>query len=112
MSNVKGRIISLISAGAVGALAALLFTSKGGKDLRKDIKKKADEYYDETGKLIGASKVKAKDIMNSGLTLFASAKNKTANAQSRGRKVVNSETKKIKTAVKSRANTLKKTKKS
>ena len=38
--------------GAVGALAALLFAPKSGKDLRKDIRKKTDEYYDETEKII------------------------------------------------------------
>jgi gas vesicle protein len=111
MSHVKGRIIGIFGVGAVGALAALLFAPKSGKDLRKDIRKKTDKYYDETEKFIGASKEKAKNIMNSGLTIFASAKNKTGNVLSTGKEIVDGETTKLKTATKSRAKTIKKTKK-
>ena len=108
--HVKGRLIRILGVGAVGALAALLLAPKSGKELRKDIKKKTNGYYDETKKFIGASKIKAKDLVNGGLTLFASAKNKTGKAHSTGKEVVDGETGKLKAAVKSGAKTFKKAK--
>ena len=63
---VKGLFVGLLAGCAMGALVALLTVPKSGKELRKDIKNKTDEYYDETEKFISDAKVKAKDMMNEG----------------------------------------------
>src|ERR1017187_2695954 len=77
---VKGLFIGLLDGGAVGALVALLYAPKSGKELRKDIKNKTDGDYDETEKFIADAKVKARDMMNEGKKrseqLIANAKTK------------------------------------
>src|SRR5664280_3729757 len=80
-SYVKGFFIGLLAGGAIGAIVALLTAPKSGKELRKDIKNKTDEYYDETEKFIADAKVKAKDMMNEGKRrpeqLISNAKSKS-----------------------------------
>ena len=43
----KGLLIGFLTGGIVGAAIALLYAPKSGKELRKDIKDKADEFKDE-----------------------------------------------------------------
>jgi len=128
----KGLFIGLLAGGAVGALVALLYAFKSGKELRKDITNKTDEYVDETEKIITDSKVKARAMMNEGKKrseqmianakskseellknaerIFMEAKSKTDSIVSFGKEVVNGETSKIKTAFKAGVNSYKETK--
>jgi gas vesicle protein len=129
---VKGLFVGLLTGGAIGAIIALLYAPKSGKELRKDIKNKTDEYYDETEKFIAEAKEKAKDLMNEGKKkseqlisnaktkseellknaerIFTEAKSKTGNIVSTGKEVVDSETNKLKTAFKAGVNAYKETK--
>jgi len=128
----KSLFIGLLTGGAVGALIALLYASKSGKKLRKDITNKTDEYVDETEKIRNDSKVKTKAIMNEGRKrseqiianakskseellknaerIFMEAKSKTDSIVSFGKEVVNGETSKIKTALKAGVNSYTETK--
>jgi len=63
---VKGFLIGSLAGGIVGAFAAIFYASNSGKDLRKNIKNKTDEYYDETEKFIADAKDKANDMVNEG----------------------------------------------
>jgi|CZKP01.1.fsa_nt_gi gas vesicle protein len=129
---VKGLFIGLLTGGAIGAIVALLYAPKSGQELRKDIKSKTDEYYDETEKFIADAKVKAKNMMNEGKKrseqlisnaksrseellknaerIFTEAKSKTGTIVSTGKEVVDSETSKLKTAFKAGVNAYKDTK--
>lgn len=62
----KGLLIGFLAGGAVGAVLALLYAPKSGKELRNDIKVKADGYLDEAEKYIAEAKDKAKDLINEG----------------------------------------------
>ena len=129
---VKGLFVGLLAGGAMGALVALLTAPKSGKELRKDIKNKTNEYYDETEKFIADAKVKAKDMMNEGKKrsdqlianakskseellknaerIFTEAKNKTGSFFATGKEVVDGETAKLKTAFEAGVNAYKETK--
>ena len=129
---VKGLFSGLLAGGAIFALIALLSAPKSGKELRKDIQDKTDEYYDETEKFIADAKVKAKDMMNEGKKrseqlianakakseellknaerIFTEAKSKTGSIVSTGKEVVDGETSKLKTAFKAGVNAYKETK--
>ena len=77
---VKGLFVGLLAGGAIVAIFALLSAPKSGKELRKDINDKKDDYYDETEKFISDSKVRTKDLMNEGKKrseqMIANAKSK------------------------------------
>jgi gas vesicle protein len=129
---VKGLFVGLLAGGAVGAIIALLYAPKSGKELRNDIKIKTDEYYDETEKFIADAKVKAKDMMNEGKKrseqiiataktkseellknaerIFTEAKSKSGSIVSGGKEVIDGETAKLKTAFKAGVNAYKDTK--
>jgi gas vesicle protein len=129
---VKGLFIGLLTGGAIGAIVALLYAPKSGKELRQDIRVKTDEYYDETEKFIADAKVKAKDLMNDGKKrseqlissakakseellknaerIFAEAKSKTGAIVSSGKDIVDGETSKLKTAFKAGVDAYKDTK--
>lgn len=62
----KGLLIGFLAGGAIGAVLALLYAPKSGKELRSDIKEKADEYLGEAEKYIAEAKDKAKDMINEG----------------------------------------------
>ena len=74
---VKGLFIGSLFGGLIGAFAASFYASKSGKALRKDIKNKASEYYDETTKIITDVKIKATDMMNEGKEIIKEVKSKT-----------------------------------
>ena len=62
----KGLLIGFLAGGAIGAILALLYAPKSGKEFRSDIKEKADEYLGEAEKYIADAKDKAKDMINEG----------------------------------------------
>jgi len=62
----KGLLIGILTGGALGAALALLYAPKSGKELRKDIRDKSDEYLDEAEKYIAEAKDKAIDLINEG----------------------------------------------
>jgi len=129
---VKGLFISLLAGSTIGALIALFSAPKSGKELRKDIRNKTDECYDETEKMIADAKEKAKDMMNEGKKrseklitnakskseellknaerIFTETKSKTASIFSTGKEVVDGETTKLKTAFEAGVNAYKETK--
>lgn len=62
----KGLIIGLLAGGVLGAVIALLYAPKPGKELRADIKNKAGEMVDDAEQYINVAKTKAVEIINEG----------------------------------------------
>jgi gas vesicle protein len=60
----KGLIIGVLAGGAVGALIALLYAPKSGRELRADIKEKADDLMEGAEEYISAAKSKAGEIVS------------------------------------------------
>ena len=77
---VKGLIIGVLAGGAVGALVALLYAPKSGKELRADIKEKADDLVGGAEEYLHAAKSKAGEIVSEAKKrsdqLITDAKNK------------------------------------
>jgi gas vesicle protein len=65
-NNAKSFIVGFLAGGAIGALVALLFAPKSGKELRADLKLKGEEYLDEAEKYISEAREKAKELINEG----------------------------------------------
>jgi gas vesicle protein len=65
-NNAKSFIVGLLAGGAIGALIALLFAPKSGKELRADLKLKGEEYLDEAERYISEAREKAKELINEG----------------------------------------------
>jgi len=118
----KGLLIGFLAGGAIGAIFALLYAPKSGKELREDIKNKTDEYMDDAEKFIADAKVKAKDVINEGKKkseklvsdakakseellkdaerIFTDAKGKSGTFVAGGKDALDSETSKLKSAFK------------
>lgn len=131
-STTKGLLIGFLAGGVVGAVLALLYAPKSGKELRSDIKAKTDDYLDEAEKYIAEAKDKAKELINEGKKrseklitdaksksqdllkdaekIFDDAKTKAAGTYSHGKEVLESETSKLKSAVKAGVDAYKETK--
>jgi gas vesicle protein len=62
----KGLFLGILAGGAIGALVALLYAPKSGRELRKDIKHKTDEYMEDAEKYIADAREKAKAMVNEG----------------------------------------------
>jgi gas vesicle protein len=60
----KGLIIGLLAGGAVGALVALLYAPKSGRELRADIKEKADGLIDGADQYLSVAKSRAGEIVS------------------------------------------------
>lgn len=60
----KGFISGLLAGGFIGALAALLYAPKSGRELRKDISDKSSEIMNDTGELFENAKSKAADVIS------------------------------------------------
>lgn len=60
----KGLVIGLVAGGTIGAILALLYAPKSGKELRADIKEKADGLMDGAEEYMHAAKSKAGDIVS------------------------------------------------
>jgi gas vesicle protein len=61
---VKGLVIGVLAGGAVGALIALLYAPKSGRELRADIKEKADDFMDGAEEYLSAAKSRAGEIVS------------------------------------------------
>ena len=60
----KGLVIGVLGGGAVGALIALLYAPKSGRELRADIKEKTDDFMEGAGEYAAAAKTRAVEIMS------------------------------------------------
>jgi gas vesicle protein len=65
-NNMKGSVIQFLVGASIGAIVALLFAPTSGKRLRKRIKNKSDEYYEDLEEIVTDTKIKAKDLINEG----------------------------------------------
>ncbi|MFO7445679.1 MAG: YtxH domain-containing protein [Ignavibacteriaceae bacterium] len=130
----KGLLIGLLAGGAIGAAIALLYAPKSGRELRADIKSKADDYLDEAEKYMAEAKDHAKNVINEGKKkseklindarvkseellkdaekVFNDAKSKTSHAVNDGKHVIGNESERIKTALKAGVDAYKETKNS
>jgi len=59
----KGLVIGLLAGGAVGAILALLYAPKSGKELRAEIRERADEFREEADEYLTTARSKAGDIV-------------------------------------------------
>ena len=59
-------LIGLITGGVIGALLALLYAPKAGKELRAQLKSRGGELLDDAEQQLAAAKDKAVDIINEG----------------------------------------------
>lgn len=62
----KGLIVGFISGAVVGAVVGLLFAPKPGKELRAEIKEKANDLVDDAQGYIQKARAKAVDLINEG----------------------------------------------
>lgn len=60
----KGFVIGLLAGGALGALLALLYAPKSGKDLRADIRERADGLLEGADDMVQAAKTQAGKIVS------------------------------------------------
>ncbi len=88
----KGLLIGFVAGGVVGALAALLYAPKSGKELRADIKRKAGDIAESAGDYIGAARAKTAEMVNEGKErsdqLIADAKEKAEHLLGNAEKVL------------------------
>jgi gas vesicle protein len=61
---VKGLVIGLLAGGAIGALLALLYAPKSGKELRAEIRGKADDLIEGAEGYMDAAKNRAGEIVS------------------------------------------------
>jgi gas vesicle protein len=60
----KGLVIGLLAGGAIGAVVALLYAPKSGRELRADLKEKADEFRDDAEEYLTVARTKAGDMVS------------------------------------------------
>lgn len=118
----KGILIGFLTGGAIGAVLALLYAPKKGKELRSDIKGKADEYIGDAEKYISETTDKVKNIFTDGRNkseelisdvkiksggllkdagnILDEAKSKAANTLNTGKENIEKESGRLKDAVK------------
>jgi gas vesicle protein len=128
----KGIFLGFLAGGAIGAIFALLYAPKSGRELRKDIKDRTDEYIEDAEKYIAEAKIKAKVMINDGKQksekiiedaktkseailkdaekVFKEAKHKTEDAVNTGKNTLENEGDRIKNAVKAGVDAYKETK--
>jgi gas vesicle protein len=56
---VKGLIVGFLAGSAIGAVLALLYAPKSGKELRADLKEKADDLLEGADEYVQAARTKA-----------------------------------------------------
>jgi gas vesicle protein len=61
---VKGLVIGVLAGSAIGAVVALLYAPKSGKELRADIKQKTDELMVNAEGYMEAARSKASEIVS------------------------------------------------
>ena len=130
----KGLLIGFLAGGAIGAIVALLYAPKSGRELRQDIKNKADDYMDEAEKYMAEAKDRAKNMINEGKKrseklitdarvkseellkdaekIFNDAKLKTGSIINESRDTLTGEAERVKTAFKAGVDAYKETKNS
>jgi len=59
----RGLVIGLLAGSAIGAVLALLYAPKSGKELRADIKQKTGDLIDDAEAYLQAARSKAGDIV-------------------------------------------------
>ena len=62
----KGLLIGFLAGSVVGAIAALLYAPKSGKELRSDLRKKASDLAEEAGDYVKAARTKTAELVNQG----------------------------------------------
>ena len=62
----KGLFIGLVAGGIVGAITALLYAPKSGKELRSDIKRKAGDLAEDASGYMKTARSKTIDVINEG----------------------------------------------
>lgn len=62
----KGLLVGFLTGAIVGAAVALLYAPKAGKELRQDIKNKADDLMTDAEKHLEVAKEKAISTINEG----------------------------------------------
>jgi gas vesicle protein len=129
----KGLLIGLLTGGAIGAVLALLYAPKSGRELRNDIRLKADDYLDDAERYIIEAKDKAIDLINDGKRksdklikdakdksdvllkdaekMFRDAKTKTGDFLETGKENIDHKRDQIKSAIKAGVDAYKETKK-
>ena len=69
----KGLLIGFIAGAVAGAITALLYAPKSGKELRSDIKQKANDLKRDAGKFARHARTTASDLINMGKSRADSA---------------------------------------
>ncbi len=64
----KGLLIGFLIGGVAGAITALLYAPKSGKELRSDIKKKAGDLAEDATEYVRAARSKTAEMINQGKT--------------------------------------------
>jgi gas vesicle protein len=59
-------VVGLLAGGVIGAIVALLYAPKPGKELRSDIRNKTNDVSENADEYISAARNKAVDIINEG----------------------------------------------
>ncbi len=89
----KSFLVGLLAGGAIGALVALLFAPKSGRELRADLKLKGEEYLDEAEKYISEAREKARELINEGKKrsekIISEAKSKSQELIKDAEKIIN-----------------------
>ncbi|MDZ7767332.1 MAG: YtxH domain-containing protein [Melioribacteraceae bacterium] len=120
--STKGYFIGFLAGGVIGAAVTLLTTPKSGANMRKEIKQKSDEYFDEVDKYFSEAKQNANKMMDESRRKFATilhdikskpeamykdagrafndAKGKTIEVFNSGKERVETETEKLTSSVK------------
>ena len=126
--------LGFLAGGAIGAILALLYAPKTGRELRNDIKSRTDEYLDEADKYIAEARNKAKVLINDGKKksekiindakekseailkdaekVFNDAKAKASSNLDESKNILENETNNLKNAFKAGVDAYKETKKS
>jgi len=88
----KGLMIGFLAGTVVGAITALLYAPKSGKELRSDTKKKANELAEDAEEYVKVARAKAVDVINQGKTrsdqLITDAKEKAGHILDDAEKVL------------------------
>src|SRR5258705_2551771 len=62
----KGLFIGFIAGGVVGAITALLYAPKSGKEPRSDIKRKAGDFAEDASEYVKSARAKTIEVINEG----------------------------------------------
>lgn len=119
----KGLLVGFLTGAIVGSAIALLYAPKSGKEFRKDLSGKADEFMDEAEKifnegktkgerLVTDAKQKADALMDEAKKILDDARSKAGEAYATGKDKLNAESGRIKDAVKAGVDTYKESKNS